>query len=72
MGKINVLQFICPAGMYGAEMWILALAKNLDKNSIKCQLAVTREDEKQDIEISNSWHKLRYSTGRQGRQEPFR
>ncbi len=58
MRKINVLQFICPAGFYGAEMWILALAKNLDHASINCQLAITRESEGQNIEIYNRFQSL--------------
>jgi glycosyltransferase involved in cell wall biosynthesis len=58
MKKIKVLQFICPAGFYGAEMWILALAKNLDRNLVDCQLAVTYEPESQDIEISKRFLSL--------------
>lgn len=58
MRKINVLQFICPAGFYGAEMWILALAKNLDPISVNCQLAITRESEGQNIEIYNRFQSL--------------
>lgn len=53
---MNVLQFICPIGLHGAEMWILALAKNLDRNKINCQLAVTRESEDQNIEV---WHRFK-------------
>jgi Glycosyltransferase len=58
MRKINVLQFICPAGFYGAEMWILALAKNIDTHSINCKLAITRESEGQNIEIYNRFQSL--------------
>lgn len=58
MRKINVLQFICPAGFYGAEMWILALAKNLDRDFIKCQLAITKESEWQNIEIYKRFQAL--------------
>jgi len=49
--KINVLQFICPSGFYGAEMWILALAKNLEPENVNCHLAITRESEGQNIEL---------------------
>ncbi len=58
MPKINVLQFICPTGFYGAEMWILALAKNLDREKINCQLAITRESEDQNIEIYDRFRAL--------------
>ena len=58
MRKINVLQFICPAGFYGAEMWILALAKNLDPERVNCQLAITRESDEQNIEIYNRFQEL--------------
>ena len=54
--KMNVLQFICPVGLHGAEMWILALAKNFDPRKINCQLAVTLESEDQNIEI---YHRFR-------------
>lgn len=48
---INVLQFICSTGFYGAERWILALAKHLDKQHIRCDLAVTLEANSQDLEL---------------------
>ncbi len=41
--KINVLQFICPTGFYGAERWVLALNNNLDHDKVRSYLAVTRE-----------------------------
>lgn len=43
MSATRVLQLICPAGFYGAERWILALANNLDPQRVRCDLAVTRE-----------------------------
>jgi len=49
--KIKVLQFICSTGFYGAERWILALAKNLPKDSIPCDLAVTLESNSKDLEL---------------------
>ena len=58
MRKINVLQFICPAGFYGAEMWILALAKSLDPQRVNCHLAITRESEKQNIELYKRFQSL--------------
>jgi len=49
--KINVLQFICSTGFYGAERWILALAKYLDKTKVRCDLATTLEDDSQNLEL---------------------
>jgi glycosyltransferase involved in cell wall biosynthesis len=56
--NINVLQFICPTGFYGAERWILALAKYLDANKVKCDLAVTDEPGNHDLEISRQYKAL--------------
>ncbi|GGA84434.1 glycosyl transferase family 1 [Neiella marina] len=47
----NVLQFICPTGFYGAERWILALAKHLPAHNIRSELAVTLETESRDLEL---------------------
>jgi glycosyltransferase involved in cell wall biosynthesis len=58
MKKLNILQFICPSGFYGAEIWILALAKNLDPNRIQCHLAVTHESEAQNLELATRYQNL--------------
>ena len=58
MKNINILQFICPSGFYGAEMWILSLAKYLDSERIKCQLAITHESKGQNIELYNRFRSL--------------
>jgi len=55
--KIKVLQFICSTGFYGAERWILALAKNLPKDSIQCDLVVTLEDNSKDLELVREYKK---------------
>ena len=49
--KLNILQFICPTGFYGAERWVLALARHLPKDKVRCDLAVTLEDNSRDLEI---------------------
>jgi glycosyltransferase involved in cell wall biosynthesis len=70
---MNVLQFICPTGLYGAEMWILALAKNLDPEKVNCQLAVTLESEEQNIEIYHRFRSLgleSHQINMQGRFDP--
>lgn len=51
MRQIKVLQLICPVGFYGAERWILALANNLKIANVRCDLAVTKEDDNQNLEI---------------------
>lgn len=55
--KIKVLQFICSTGFYGAERWILALAKNLPKDSVPCDLVVTLEDNSKDLELVKEYKK---------------
>lgn len=55
---LNVLQFICPTAFYGAERWILALAKNLKNDEINCSLAVTVESDSKDLEISTYFKAL--------------
>ena len=55
---INVLQFTCPDGFYGAERWILALAKNLDDEIINCGLAITVEPNSENQEIAQHYRAL--------------
>lgn len=52
MSKLRVLQFITPAGFYGAERWVLALANNINRNDVICDLAVTRESPDQDLSVA--------------------
>jgi len=40
---MRVLQLISPTGFYGAERWILALARHLGELDVSCDLAVTSE-----------------------------
>ena len=49
--KLNILQFICPTGFYGAERWILALAKHLPADQVRCDLAITLEDNSKNLEL---------------------
>ncbi len=55
--KINVLQFICSSGFYGAERWVIALAKNMDSSRFRCDLAVTDEGEDGAKELVNNYPK---------------
>lgn len=52
MSKLRVLQFITPAGFYGAERWVLALANNINHDDVICDLAVTRETPDQDLSVA--------------------
>lgn len=52
MDKIRVLQFITPAGFYGAERWVIALANNIDHDKVICDLAVSKESEQQDLSVA--------------------
>lgn len=51
MKALKVLQFITPAGFYGAERWILALANNLNHDRVTCDLAVSEEGHEQDLSL---------------------
>lgn len=55
--SLKVLQFICPTGFYGAERWILALARNLPRESVQCHLAVTFEENSRDLELVKEYRK---------------
>lgn len=56
--RIKVLQFICPSGFYGAEMWILALASHLNPAKIECSLAITHESSDQNLELYKRFDSL--------------
>jgi glycosyltransferase involved in cell wall biosynthesis len=60
--KRNVLQFICPTGFYGAERWVLALAKHLEPEITTCDLAVTMEPGQKPLELVNEYQKLNLTT----------
>jgi len=55
--KMHILQFICPTGFYGAERWVLALARHLPKDQVRCDLAVTLEDGSKDLELVRKYRK---------------
>jgi len=50
--RLRVLEFITPAGFYGAERWVLALANNINRDDVICDLAVTRESPDQDLSVA--------------------
>ncbi|MGQ8364664.1 glycosyltransferase [Glaciecola sp. 1036] len=47
----KILQFICSTGFYGAERWILALFRNSDPDKSQHSLAITLEQNSQDLEL---------------------
>jgi len=51
--QMNVLQFICSTGFYGAERWVLAIVNHFDKAQVNSSLLVTSENPNQEIEIVN-------------------
>lgn len=53
MKQLNILQFITPSGFYGAERWVIALANNAKHESMRCDLAVTREGAGQDLSVAD-------------------
>lgn len=55
MSRIRILQFITPAGFYGAERWVLALANNVDPGRMLCDLAVTEEGAEQDLSVADQY-----------------
>jgi glycosyltransferase involved in cell wall biosynthesis len=55
MTPLRVLQFITPAGFYGAERWVIALANNAPRDRMICDLAVTQESETQDLSVAEHY-----------------
>ena len=49
--KLNVLQFICSTGFYGAERWVLALTNNSDPSKVQFDLAVTKEQTSENLAV---------------------
>jgi glycosyltransferase involved in cell wall biosynthesis len=52
VNSLRILQFITPAGFYGAERWVLAMANNINRDGVICDLAVTRESPDQDLSVA--------------------
>ncbi len=55
---LNVLQFICSTGYYGAERWVVALANNADRNLVNIELAVTQEHAHHQLQVSDEFINL--------------
>ncbi|MBQ0763908.1 MAG: glycosyltransferase family 4 protein [Marinobacter psychrophilus] len=52
MNSLRILQFITSAGFYGAERWVLAMANNINRDGVICDLAITRESPDQDLSVA--------------------
>lgn len=57
--KVKVLQFICPTGLFGAERWILALAKYfISHPEVDCKLAISQEHPAQNIAVYDKFREF--------------
>ena len=57
-GRIRVLQLGSPAGLYGAERWILALIKHLDTDKIESSVASIKDDSRLEVPLCIEAEKL--------------
>ncbi len=55
---LNILQFICSTGYYGAERWVVALANNVNRDVLNIELAVTQEHIDHKLQVSDKFVKL--------------
>ncbi|MDH3972745.1 MAG: glycosyltransferase family 4 protein [Deltaproteobacteria bacterium] len=60
--KVNVLQLGSPSGLYGAEMWIIALIKHLDPEKIRSYVASIRDEAGSDVPLCVKTEKLGFSS----------
>lgn len=60
--KLKVLHLGSPSGLYGAERWILLLAKYLDPNCIESSVGVINDGDYRDIPLCAEAEKLGLST----------
>lgn len=68
--SLNILQFICPTGFYGAERWVLALSKHLP-SSMSSELAVTLETDSKDLTLVKEFKALGHVTHEIPMTHPF-
>jgi len=59
---LKVLQLGSPAGLYGAERWILALVKHLDPNQVKTIVGVIRDSSIDEVPLCAEAEKLGFAT----------
>lgn len=61
--KLNVLQFICSTGFYGAERWVLALTNNSDLSEVRFDLAVTKEQASDNLAVIKKFQEISPESG---------
>ncbi len=60
--KIKVLQLGNPSGLYGAERWILALIKHLDKENIESLVASVKDEPGLEASLCDEAEKLGFKS----------
>jgi glycosyltransferase involved in cell wall biosynthesis len=60
--KIRVLQLGSPTGLYGAERWILALVKHLDRARVESIVGIIKDDTEQGAPLCHEAEKLGFKT----------
>ena len=61
--KLNVLQFICSTGFYGAERWVLALTNNSNPSEVRFDLAVTKEQTSENLAVVQNFREQPSQSG---------
>ena len=60
--RIKVMQIGSPQGLYGAERWILALIKYLNKSKIQTWVGAIKDDAAQNVPLCNEAEKMGFPT----------
>lgn len=62
MNKLNILQLGSPTGLFGAERWILALVKYLDKSKINVTIGAIKDDPVLEVPLCKESSSMGIST----------
>ena len=62
MKKLNILQLGSPTGLFGAERWILALIKYLDKTRFNIHVAAIKDHPSLDVPLCREAKSIGFST----------
>lgn len=60
--RIRVLQFGSPKGLYGAERWILALIKHMDRSKFDIHIAAIKDDSSLEVPLCTEAARLGFKT----------
>lgn len=60
--RIRILQLGSPKGLYGAERWILALIKHLDRNKFDIHVAAFQDDSSLEVPLCTEAARLGFRT----------